>query len=71
MGTESIVREKTKDAAVSYTHLDVYKRQLSRRAGIPLIAAYEALADRYPRGLAELAPLREELSGEVQEVATQ
>jgi hypothetical protein len=38
---------------------------------MPLIAAYEALAERYPRGLAELAPLAEELSEEVQEVATQ
>jgi type IV secretory pathway VirB4 component len=43
---------------------------LARRAGLPLIAAYEALAERYPRGLAEIAPLAEELSGEVQEVAT-
>jgi len=44
---------------------------LARRAGIPLIEAYEALAERYPRGLAELAPLPEELSGQVQEVVTQ
>ena len=43
---------------------------LARRTGIPLIEAYEALAERYPRGLAELAPLDVELSGEVQEVLT-
>jgi hypothetical protein len=56
----------------TYARERTYRRWwLARRAGIPLIAAYEALADRYPRGLAELAPLREELSGEVQEVATQ
>ena len=35
------------------------------------IAAYEALAERFPQGLAELAPLKEELSGEVQEVLAQ
>ena len=35
---------------------------------LPLIQAYEELAAQYPRGLAELAPLPVELSGEVQEV---
>lgn len=37
----------------------------------PLLSAYEALARSYPRGLAELAPLREERSGEVLEVLAQ
>jgi type IV secretory pathway VirB4 component len=35
-----------------------------------LLSAYEELAHRYPRGLADLAPLTEELSGEVLEVTT-
>jgi hypothetical protein len=35
------------------------------------IEAYEKLAERFPRGLAEFAPLAEELSGEVQEVLAQ
>ena len=34
----------------------------------PLLSAYEELARRYPRGLADLAPLAEELTGEVLEV---
>jgi hypothetical protein len=38
---------------------------------LPLIQAYEELAAQYPRGLAELAPLPVELSGEVQEVIVQ
>jgi type IV secretory pathway VirB4 component len=38
-----------------------------KHASMARIAAYEALAERFPRGLAELAPLKEELSGEVQE----
>jgi type IV secretory pathway VirB4 component len=37
----------------------------------PLLSAYEDLARRYPRGLADLAPLPEELSGEVLEVRAQ
>ncbi len=41
---------------------------LRTRQDIPLLTAYEELAARYPRGLAELAPLAEELSGEVLEV---
>ena len=36
--------------------------------GLSLIQAYEGLAQKYPRGLAELPPLPIELSGEVQEV---
>jgi len=56
----------------TYPRERIYRKWwLSRRTGISLLAAYEALAELYPRGLAELAPLREELSGEVQEVATQ
>jgi len=43
---------------------------LRMNEGVPLLSAYEALAKRFPRGLAELAPLKEELTGEVLEVAT-
>jgi type IV secretory pathway VirB4 component len=42
-----------------------------KHASMERIAAYEALAERFPQGLAELAPLKEELSGEVQEVLAQ
>jgi hypothetical protein len=42
-----------------------------KHASMARIAAYEALAERYPRGLADFAPLAEELSGEVQEVLAQ
>jgi type IV secretory pathway VirB4 component len=42
-----------------------------KHASMVRIAAYEALAERFPQGLAELAPLKEELSGEVQEVLAQ
>jgi hypothetical protein len=42
-----------------------------KHASMARIAAYEALAERFPQGLAELAPLKEELSGEVQEVLAQ
>ena len=38
---------------------------------MPLLSAYEALAQLYPRGLAELAPLPEERSGEVLEAMAQ
>jgi len=38
---------------------------------VPLLSAYEALARSYPRGLAELAPLPEERSGEVLEALAQ
>jgi len=34
---------------------------------LPLIQAYEELSAQYPLGLAELAPLPAELSGEMQE----
>jgi hypothetical protein len=36
-----------------------------------LLSAYEALAQLYPRGLADLLPLPEERSGEVLEALTQ
>ncbi len=38
---------------------------------MPLLSAYEALAQLYPRGLADLVPLTEERSGEVLEALTQ
>ncbi|MBN9614515.1 MAG: hypothetical protein BGO25_10520 [Acidobacteriales bacterium 59-55] len=41
---------------------------LNKHLELPLLSAYEELARRYPRGLAELAPLSEEMSGEVLEV---
>lgn len=43
---------------------------LNRHADITLLSAYEELAMRYPRGLAELKPLPEEMSGEVLEAQT-
>jgi type IV secretory pathway VirB4 component len=42
-----------------------------KNASMARIEAYEKLAERFPRGLAEFAPLAEELSGEVQEVLAQ
>ncbi len=60
---------------VDYWITTTYPRERSYRRwwlrtheNIPLLTAYEELAARYPRGLAELAPLAEELSGEVLEV---
>jgi hypothetical protein len=44
---------------------------LRRHQGVPLIQAYEELAQKYQCGLAELPPLPVELSGEVQEVIAQ
>lgn len=44
---------------------------LSRHEDLPLLLAYEALAQRFPRGLAELAALPEERSGQVLEVMAQ
>lgn len=41
---------------------------LNTHNDIPRLSAYEQLGRRYPRGLAELAPLPEEMSGEVLEV---
>jgi len=62
---------------VDYWITTTYPRERSYRKwwlktheDLPLLTAYEELAARYPRGLAELAPLAEELSGEVLEVAT-
>jgi type IV secretory pathway VirB4 component len=42
-----------------------------KNASMARIEAYEKLAERFPRGLAEYSPLAEELSGEVQEVLAQ
>jgi type IV secretory pathway VirB4 component len=42
-----------------------------KNASMARIEAYEKLAERFPRGLAEFSPLAEELSGEVQEVLAQ
>ncbi len=60
---------------VDYWITTTYPRERSYRKwwlrtheDMPLLTAYEELAARYPRGLAELAPLAEELSGEVLEV---
>jgi type IV secretory pathway VirB4 component len=65
-------------SAVDYWITTTYARErafrkwwLRRHQQMPLIQAYEELATRYPRGLAELAPLPVELSGEMQEVISQ
>jgi hypothetical protein len=44
---------------------------MRKNASMARIEAYETLAERFPRGLADLAPLKEELTGEVQEVLAQ
>ena len=44
---------------------------LRQHRQLPLIQVYEELAAKYPRGLAELAPLPVELSGEMQEAMSQ
>ena len=44
---------------------------LAEHGAATLLETYEALADRYPRGLADLAPLPEERSGAVLEALTQ
>ena len=44
---------------------------MKTNASMARIEAYEKLAERFPRGLADLAPLKEELSGEIQEVLAQ
>jgi hypothetical protein len=41
---------------------------LAQHNDLPLLSAYEALAERYPYGLADLSPLPEERSGQVLEV---
>jgi hypothetical protein len=62
-------------SAVDYWITTTYARErhfrkwwLRRHQHIPLIQAYEQLAAKYPRGLAEIGPLPMELSGEMQEV---
>jgi hypothetical protein len=42
---------------------------LKRREGQPLVESYQDLAKRFPLGLADIAPLREEITGEVNGVA--
>ena len=44
---------------------------LLKHQHMPLIEAYEQLAQQYPRGLAEIGPLPVELSGEMQEALAQ
>jgi hypothetical protein len=44
---------------------------LREHNNMALLSAYEALAQLYPRGLADLLPLHEERSGEVLEALTQ
>ena len=60
---------------VDYWITTTYARERTYRkwwmkthASTARIEAYEKLAERYPRGLADLAPLKEELSGKIQEV---
>ena len=63
---------------VDYWITTTYARERTYRkwwmkahASMAQIEAYEKLAERFPRGLADLAPLKEELSGEIQEVLAQ
>jgi type IV secretory pathway VirB4 component len=65
-------------SSVDYWITTTYARErafrkwwLRRHTEIPLIQAYEELAQKYPHGLADLPPLPVELSGEVQEVTAQ
>jgi len=65
-------------SAVDYWITTTYARErnfrkwwLRQRPDVPLIDAYESLAAKYPRGLAEISPLPMELSGEMQEARTQ
>jgi len=56
----------------TYARERVFRRWwLRQHLRLPLIQAYEELAAQYPRGLAELAPLPVELSGEMQEALSQ
>jgi hypothetical protein len=65
-------------SAVDYWITTTYPRErayrrwwLQQQPQRPLIEAYEALAAKYPCGLAELSPLPVELSGEMQEATAQ
>ena len=65
-------------SAVDYWITTTYARErafrkwwLRQHRQLPLIQAYEELAAEYPRGLAELAPLPVELSGEMREAMSQ
>jgi type IV secretory pathway VirB4 component len=56
----------------TYARERTYRKWWMRgHASMTRLEAYEALAERFPRGLAEFSPLAEELSGEVQEVLAQ
>jgi type IV secretory pathway VirB4 component len=56
----------------TYARERIYRKWwMKTNASIARIDAYEKLAERFPRGLADLAPLKEELSGEIQEVLAQ
>jgi len=65
-------------SAVDYWITTTYARErhfrkwwLQGHPQIPLLQAYEQLAEKYPRGLAEIGPLDVELSGAMQEVLAQ
>jgi type IV secretory pathway VirB4 component len=65
-------------SAVDYWITTTYARErgyrkwwLHKHRQLPLIEAYERLAEQYPRGLAEIGPLPVELSGEMQEALAQ
>ena len=58
--------------AIEYWIMSTYARERHYRAwwlrehlDLPLLEAYQALAERFPQGLADLDPLPEEISGEV------
>ena len=56
----------------TYARERIYRKWwMKTNASMAKIDAYEKLAERFPRGLADLAPLKEELSGEIQEVLAQ
>jgi type IV secretory pathway VirB4 component len=56
----------------TYPRERIYRKWwLREHDDMPLLSAYEALAQLYPRGLADLARLPEERSGEVLEALTQ
>jgi hypothetical protein len=44
---------------------------LREHLDLPLIEAYRALAEKFPKGLAEIDPLPEEISGDVAKGARQ
>ncbi len=63
---------------IEYWIMTTYARERHYRAwwlrehlNLPLIEAYQALAEKFPQGLAEIDPLPEEVSGEVAKGAQQ